>query len=125
MSRSRRRSAAGRAAPKECFGFEFETGIRRRAGAPAGVAAGARAGLAYVGSMVRFPWASLAFVVLVGGSLTLVGCKTTASTKEGPVEVCSKAGQTCKLAQGLLGVCSEAPPGSCAQEPCLVCMGQH
>ena len=47
----------------------------------------------------------------------------TAST-HAPEERCAKAGQTCKLDKGLLGVCSETA-SECDGAPCLVCMGQH
>ena len=65
----------------------------------------------------------LAAIGLSLGTVGGVGCKGVA--KEEPPTACTKVGQTCKLAQGLLGVCNEAPPGSCPREPCLVCMSQH
>jgi hypothetical protein len=65
---------------------------------------------------------TLGWAVLLAGSLGL-GCPKQAEEQSGGT--CAKVGQTCKLSQGLLGVCTEAAPGSCDREPCLICMGQH
>jgi hypothetical protein len=54
---------------------------------------------------------------------TLAACRR--SGEEAQPAVCTKAGQTCKLGPGLLGVCTEAAPDKCDHEPCFVCMGQH
>jgi hypothetical protein len=66
-------------------------------------------------------------VVLTGPAmltfaLFLAGCP--AAVKE-PSTMCVKAGQTCKLGPGLLGVCTEAAPDTCDREPCYTCMSQH
>ncbi len=66
---------------------------------------------------------TLRWAVLLAGSFGLGGCPR--QTEEQGGAACMKVGQTCKLSQGLLGVCTEAAPGSCDREPCLVCMGQH
>ncbi len=61
----------------------------------------------------------------MGGSLFvlfLTACPATSS--HAPEDKCTKTGQTCKLDQGLLGVCSETA-SDCDGAPCLVCMSQH
>lgn len=55
-------------------------------------------------------------------ALLLTACPTTSS--HAPEDKCVKAGQTCKLDVGLLGVCSETA-SECDGAPCLVCMSQH
>jgi hypothetical protein len=55
--------------------------------------------------------------------ISLGGCPRAVQDEQ--PGACTKVGQTCKLAPGLLGVCTEAAPGSCPKEPCLVCFGQH
>jgi hypothetical protein len=66
-------------------------------------------------------------VFLVLGHLILLlllpGCRATAN--EHSAATCTKVGQTCQLAPGLLGICTEAAPGACDGDPCYVCMGQH
>jgi hypothetical protein len=55
--------------------------------------------------------------------LSIAGCP---SAKPGHSEgQCSKVGQTCKLADGLLGVCNDGDPERCDAALCLVCIGQH
>jgi len=74
--------------------------------------------------LVRRKVAELVVAAISIVAMVLLGsCRRTA--EEAPPAACTKVGQTCKLAPGLLGVCTEAAPGTCAREPCLVCMGQH
>lgn len=47
------------------------------------------------------------------------------SSEEAPPTPCTKIGQTCKLGPGLLGVCNQVTPDTCAKPPCFVCTGQH
>ena len=61
----------------------------------------------------------VALVLLVA---PLLACPTTST--HAPEDKCIKAGQTCKLDKGLLGVCTEGTT-DCDGAPCLVCMGQH
>jgi hypothetical protein len=56
-------------------------------------------------------------------ALAALSCRRT--TEEAQPAACTKAGQTCKLGPGLLGVCTESATAKCDHEPCLVCMGQH
>jgi len=60
---------------------------------------------------------------LMAAIVVLASCPGTA--RDAPTEACTKVGETCKLGRGLLGVCTEAAPGVCNHEPCLVCAGQH
>jgi hypothetical protein len=62
--------------------------------------------------------------VIAAAMLVVGGCQTTADAtrSEGP---CVQLGQTCTISKGLLGVCSPPAPGTCAKEPCFVCMSQH
>jgi len=64
----------------------------------------------------------LASAAAVFAFVSLGSCKRTALDAE--PAACAKAGQTCKFAPGVLGVCTQSA-GACAEEPCLVCMGQH
>jgi hypothetical protein len=57
------------------------------------------------------------------GLLSIVGCPS--AKRELGEGRCSKVGQTCKLADGLLGVCNDGDPERCDAAPCLVCIGQH
>jgi hypothetical protein len=64
--------------------------------------------------------ACFALLVALGA---LSACQRTGGTTQ--PAACTKAGQTCNLAPGLLGVCTEGASDKCDHEPCLVCMGQH
>jgi hypothetical protein len=43
------------------------------------------------------------------------------------VDICERAGQRCRVAEGVIGICNESPPGTSCPEgpPCLVCTPQH
>ena len=63
------------------------------------------------------------WLALLLGLLSIAGCPS--AKREPGEERCSKLGQTCKLADGLLGVCNEGDPERCDAALCLVCIGQH
>ena len=76
--------------------------------------------------MARLRRFDRAFGMAIGGGIAIfggLGCPK-AVQEESPA-TCTKVGQTCKLAPGLLGVCTEGAAERCAQGPCLVCMSQH
>jgi hypothetical protein len=56
--------------------------------------------------------------------LTLL-CSGCPSSTNAPADTCTKVGQTCKLAPGVLGVCVEQMQGTCVQPNCLACVSQH
>jgi hypothetical protein len=62
--------------------------------------------------------------VLVAVAAVALGCPTSVDATRG-TEPCTQLGQTCTISKGLLGVCSPPAPGTCAKEPCFVCMAQH
>ena len=43
------------------------------------------------------------------------------------VEICERAGQRCRIAEGVIGICNEWPPGTSCPEgpPCFSCTPQH
>ncbi len=79
------------------------------------------------GGAMRFqrPMSTVSGLVAVAiAALVFTACQTTADATraEGP---CAQLGQTCTISKGLLGVCSPPAPGTCAKEPCFVCLPQH
>lgn len=42
-----------------------------------------------------------------------------------PPSICTKLSEQCKLPNGALGVCSDAPCNNPAESGCLRCQGQH
>lgn len=59
--------------------------------------------------------------------LALCGCppESTGSKKSSePVETCTSAGQSCKFAEGKLGLCV-ARTEPCNGQPCFMCQSQH
>jgi hypothetical protein len=69
------------------------------------------------------PRARLVSTAILVALTAFASCRRAAD--EAQPAACTKAGQTCKLGPGLLGVCTEAASDKCDHEPCLVCMGQH
>ena len=61
----------------------------------------------------------IGLALLLGSAFVLAGCPASGDGSGGPVEVCAKVGERCRLAGGQLGVCSMRPEGE------LFCMSQH
>lgn len=59
---------------------------------------------------------------ILGLSAALAGCP---EQSQSPAETCTKLYEQCKLPNGAIGVCSEAPCPDPAESDCLRCQGQH
>lgn len=57
-------------------------------------------------------------------ALALAGCPDS-PRQGGPPAACTKRGEQCKLADGVLGVCNDVACPSGKGPPCLGCVSQH
>ncbi|MBX3126440.1 MAG: hypothetical protein KF718_06970 [Polyangiaceae bacterium] len=74
--------------------------------------------------MPHFVRRRLAALLPLGLSLT--GCPERSAAPSGEETAqCSKLGQKCRLAPGVLGVCNDVPCVGQRQPPCLACLSQH
>ena len=58
-------------------------------------------------------------------ALLAVGCPAGSSSAPPPGAACTERYAKCRLADGPLGVCNDAPCEEGETEPCLRCMSQH
>ncbi|MBE7482030.1 MAG: hypothetical protein HS104_18880 [Polyangiaceae bacterium] len=59
-------------------------------------------------------------------ALATAGCPdSTSGSKAGPPATCTKRGEQCKLADGVLGVCNDVACPAGKDPPCLGCVSQH
>lgn len=58
-------------------------------------------------------------------ALLLAGCPTGPSSSPAPGDACVERYAKCRLPDGPLGVCNDAPCEEGETEPCLRCMSQH
>ena len=80
---------------------------------------------AYYQSMTFMERFGLAVAAPLLVALLLPGCPTGVSSTPSPGAECTKRYAKCRLPDGPLGVCNDAPCEEGETEPCLRCVSQH